>query len=90
MFGKRTVDSILRQKMVVDSNWLFGEAGIPLQLVGRPQKSLVERLQSYFHATLAYRRGPLNIVSILSISRTEGALVAVFWSQGLGRAFVFH
>jgi hypothetical protein len=58
MFGKRTVDSILRQEMVVDSNWLFGEAGIPLQLVGRPQKSFVEGLQSYFHATLAYRRSP--------------------------------
>jgi hypothetical protein len=56
VLAERTVAPTLRQEMVVDLNWLWGEAGIPVQLVGQLQRSLVEGLQSYFRATLAYRK----------------------------------
>lgn len=56
VLAERTVAPTLRQEMVVDLNWLWGEVGNPVQLVGRPQRSLVEGLQSYFRAALAYRK----------------------------------
>jgi hypothetical protein len=49
---ERTVLSILRQEMVVDSSWLLGEVGSSiLQLAGRPQRSLVEVLYAHSRST---------------------------------------
>jgi hypothetical protein len=48
---ERTVLSILRQEMVVDSSWLLGEVGSILQLAGRPQRSLVVVLYAHSRST---------------------------------------